>query len=68
MEFIRRNNLEQIHVGMKTAPLIDKGARYFIVVVAESPEQRKERVLEIQEKLRVITKNNQGDYLLPIWK
>ena len=65
--FIRRNNLKQIHVEMKTKPVVDKGARYFIVVVAESYEQLEQRVEHIRSSLRIVTKvGNKKEY--PIWR
>lgn len=68
LPYIRRNNLDQIHVGMKTRPVVDKGARYFVVVVAESYEELEERVGTIRQTLKVVTDCGEDGKELPIWK
>ena len=67
LPYVRRNNLDSIHLGMTTPPVTDKGARNYIVVVAESYEQLDERVNFIQERLRIETDCG-NKVLLPIWK
>lgn len=66
--FVRRNNLDQICIGQATRPIVDKGARYFVVVVAESYEQLESRVASIREKLAIVTLCDDGKERLPIWK
>ncbi len=68
LPYIRRNNLDQIHIGMKTRPVVDKGARYFVVVVAESYEELEERVCTIRQTLKVVTDFGEDGKELPIWK
>jgi len=67
LPYIRRNNLDQINVGMKTRPVVDKGARYFVVVVAESYEELEERVATIRSTLKVVTDCGEDGKKLPIW-
>lgn len=68
LPFTRRNNLDQIHVGLKTRRVDDKGARYFTVVVAESYEQLNLRVQNIRENLRISTVMRDGVSLPIIWR
>ena len=68
LDYIRRNNLDQIHYGQKTHPVIDKGARYFMIVVAESYEQLDQRINHIRATLKIRTKLKTGEELLPIWE
>lgn len=68
LDYVRRNNLDQIFVGKKTVPVIDKGARFFLVVTAESFEERAERVAYIQKTLQIQTQLENGKIEYPIWK
>lgn len=68
LEYIRRNNLDQIYCGLETHPVVDKGARYFMIVVAESYEQLEERIKYIRKTLKIETRTNNGELRLPIWK
>ncbi len=67
LDFVARNNLDQIQIGIKTNPLEDKAARYFLVIKADSYEQLDERVKYMREMLKIKTKVADGRCLLPIW-
>lgn len=68
MDFVKRNNLYQITEGMQTPKVSDKGARYFLVVVADSYEQLEKRNEEIRRVMKIKTISADGRIRLPIWK
>lgn len=68
MSYIRRNNLDNIYLGMKTRPIIDKGSRFFVVVVADNYRQLTDRINNIRESLKIVTLCNNMQEKLPIWK
>ena len=68
LNFVRRNNLNQIKIGTETKPIIDKGTRYFMILVAENYADLYERMNIIRELLLVKTRLSDGRELLPIWE
>lgn len=66
-EFVRRNNLYQINVGLKTRPSSDKAARFFMVLVADNPLQLQQRITMVRDTLKIITETTNGKRLPPIW-
>ncbi len=67
LPYVGRNNLDLIYKTMKTKSIEDKGARYSIVVKADTYEQLEERIDLIRSTLKIETEVN-GEVLLPIWE
>ncbi len=68
MEFVKRNNLDQIQIGMQTKPIIDKGARYFMIVTANSYDQLDEHIDIIRKTLQITTLTKEQSHELPVWQ
>ncbi len=68
LDFVKRNNLDQIEIGMHTRPIIDKGARYFMIVTADSYEQLDEHIGIIRQTLRIVTLTKDQLHALPVWQ
>ena len=66
--YVKRNNLYQIHIGKETCAVVNKGARMFLVVKADSYEQLEERVNDIRTTLQIKTVCKDGIVRLPIWR
>lgn len=67
MDYVKRNNLYQIVSGMQTPKVSDKGARYFLVVVADSYDQLEKRNEGIRKVMQIKTVSSDGRIRLPIW-
>lgn len=68
LPYVRRNNLHQIHIGMHTRPILDKGARYFTVVAADNYHQLNERIDTIRQLLQIAVVTKDEQRLSPIWQ
>jgi len=67
MSFVGRNNLTSIVVGAKTKSIIDKGARFFVVVKANDYMDLQNKVNRIKNTLLIMVDNGKS-LIGPIWE
>lgn len=65
--FILTHNLNHIYVGLKTHKNTDKTSRFTIVVKEKSREALVEKLIAIEQSIRIIVKTDDGDQGI-IWR
>lgn len=65
--FILNHNLNHIHVGLRTHKNTDKTSRFTIVVKEKSREALEEKLIAIEQNIRVTVKTDYGDQGI-IWR
>ena len=65
--YILTHNLDHIHVGLKTHKNTDKTSRFTIVVKEKSREALEEKLLAIEQSIRITVKTDHGEQGI-IWR
>lgn len=68
LEYVHRNLLDEIHLGMEVKNCNDKTSRYSIIVSADSRKELMERMSTIQSMLKIISKDQNGNENGIIWE
>lgn len=58
--YVHRNNLDDIRVGMRTKPIKDKTARFFLIVEGKDHDDLMERIDDIKKTMRVQVQTDEG--------